>query len=993
MFIRLHLWLALSVLTLLIAPHAAAQDAAIGNRAYADAFTVLSRLDARNGAPRPHSSAITVDGYLAVVYAEESDNPQGGIALFDLSDPTQPRKVGGTEENTGLLAEQHAIGWHRDGDKLYAAMLAVGGIEIWDWSDVHKPTQISRLELPGVHLGYALGAWWLFWQAPYIYVSGTSNGLFIVDAADPQRPQLVTRDDGPNPLPVSQTGGFRIGPVFAVGNLLVVSANDGSGYATLDISDPRNPALIAAVRDEAPPSYSSMVNGNAIYAAGTDNHLHIFDIRDPAAIEHVGAADMDGRGGYLTLQDGFAHVGASEHYVKVDVRDPHNPQVVGTASSGLANRDEDFAVVHGNLVTIGDDHGNGTTIIAHDTAPDTTGPSVTMVSPADGALEQARSSRVGLTFSDQIDLRSVNAETLIVRKVGGAQVTGRISGQTGIVNFWPDAPLDAETAYEVILPAGGVRDVVGNPLAQEFRATFSTGLFLDAPVRCTIEQHDFALVDRPADFRVRVDSDVGRTEQIWRFGDGRDVTIPLGVDTVRTTYSAPGHYTMRVVAGNDQFRTACATQVTAIHPVVPGHPTSSSTIIFDADRARVWNVNPDNDTVTITSGVDHTKLAEQPVGDNPRTLAQAPDGTVWVVNQDDASISILAPEDGRPVATLPLPPASQPYGIVFTPDRRHAFVTLQATGVVLRLDPTSRAVTGQVDVGPTPRGLAASHVENRVFVARYISPDDGGIITELDPDTLEIVRVHTLAMDPGPDTEASGRGLPNGLGAPVVTPDGRRLWIPSKKDNIQRGQQRDGQTLTFESTVRPIVSQVDLVENRELLPARIDFNDREGPVAVLFSPFGDYAFVLMQGSNAVEVVDVFSGEVVTAIEDVGAAPAGMALTDSSTLFVHGWLSRTVRHRRGRDDPLRRRPATATLLATVGVVGHEMVPEDVLRGKQIFYFAGDKRMSRDGYIACASCHLDGAQDGRVWDRTAEGEGLRNTIDLRTPQASSMELQLR
>ncbi|MCB0074845.1 MAG: hypothetical protein KDE20_25475, partial [Caldilineaceae bacterium] len=203
-FIRLHLWPALCALTLLIAPHAAAQDAAIGNRAYADAFTVLSRLDARNGAPRPHSSAITVDGYLAVVYAEESDNPQGGIALFDLSDPTQPRKVGGTEENTGLLAEQHAIGWHRDGDKLYAAMLAVGGIEIWDWSDVHKPTQVSRLELPGVHLGYALGAWWLFWQAPYIYVSGTSNGLFIVDAADPQRPQLVTRDDGPNPLPVSQ---------------------------------------------------------------------------------------------------------------------------------------------------------------------------------------------------------------------------------------------------------------------------------------------------------------------------------------------------------------------------------------------------------------------------------------------------------------------------------------------------------------------------------------------------------------------------------------------------------------------------------------------------------------------------------------------------------------------------------------------------------------------------------------------------------------------
>ena len=40
-----------------------------------------------------------------------------------------------------------------------------------------------------------------------------------------------------------------------------------------------------------------------------------------------------------------------------------------------------------------------------------------------------------------------------------------------------------------------------------------------------------------------------------------------------------------------------------------------------------------------------------------------------------------------------------------------------------------------------------------------------------------------------------------------------------------------------------------------------------------------------------------------------------------------------------------------------------------------------RMNREGYISCASCHLDGGSDGMVWDRTQFGEGLRNTIDLR------------
>ena len=32
-------------------------------------------------------------------------------------------------------------------------------------------------------------------------------------------------------------------------------------------------------------------------------------------------------------------------------------------------------------------------------------------------------------------------------------------------------------------------------------------------------------------------------------------------------------------------------------------------------------------------------------------------------------------------------------------------------------------------------------------------------------------------------------------------------------------------------------------------------------------------------------------------------------------------------------------------------------------------------------ACATCHLDGGHDGRTWDFTGRGEGLRNTISLR------------
>ena len=71
---------------------------------------------------------------------------------------------------------------------------------------------------------------------------------------------------------------------------------------------------------------------------------------------------------------------------------------------------------------------------------------------------------------------------------------------------------------------------------------------------------------------------------------------------------------------------------------------------------------------------------------------------------------------------------------------------------------------------------------------------------------------------------------------------------------------------------------------------------------------------------------------------------------------------------------------ASQLAVIPTVENELLPQVVLLGKQIFYNAADDRMSRDNYISCAACHLDGGSDQRVWDFTDRGEGLRNTVSL-------------
>jgi cytochrome c peroxidase len=121
--------------------------------------------------------------------------------------------------------------------------------------------------------------------------------------------------------------------------------------------------------------------------------------------------------------------------------------------------------------------------------------------------------------------------------------------------------------------------------------------------------------------------------------------------------------------------------------------------------------------------------------------------------------------------------------------------------------------------------------------------------------------------------------------------------------------------------------------------------------------------------------------------DVGRAPQALLLSpDRKQLFVHNFMDRTV----GVYDlrPLTEQArAAVTPLATLSAVATEKLTAQVLSGKQFFYDARDTRLARDRYMSCASCHNDGGQDGRVWDLTSQGEGLRNTISLRGRAGSS------
>ncbi len=963
---------------------ARADGPGLPNVAYADAevFKVIGKIDSALGVPRGTGTMQMHRGYLAVIFAPDSGKAGGGIAFVDIADPRAPKLVSKKyDEETYAMREAHGYGFHDD----YVFVQSIYGFVVWDWSDPLAPKKVAEAKLPGVtESDYGTGAWWLAVQFPYVYLGGSGNGVYIVDVGDPTNPKMADRGGKPNPIPASQLGGFRVGPTFAIGNLLVVASMDEPGYTTLDIGDPLQPKLLRTRKVGMPNAYSSIVNGNKIYAAGNDNKIHVHDISNPGLINFIDATPVGGtdKGGYLQIQDGFAHAGMGTNYAKFDTRTKGAYTLTGTGTSGLSNRDEDFANVLGNLVITGDDHGKGSVIIPHQAGADTTPPEPNMIVPKNGATNQPLTTRIGFTFTDAIDVRTVKVgETFIVRKSGGAPLPGKLSYQLSTLNFAPDAPLELDVTYEIVLTEGGIKDLAGNALAKPFASSFSTGA--GAP-GCTLNVSQTGEVGKASTFAVTAPLGDGYS-YTWDYGDGTPA-VTTTTAQAQYAYKDPGHWTVTLAVSGKDGETTCTALQTATYPRTATAPTRASGIVLDEARKRVWVVNPDANSITAVSTESLEVDLEVSAGKHPRTLALAKDGAVWVANEDASTITVHDGGSGKLLSTIALPYASRPYGIAFSPDGGAAYVTLGAVGKLARIDPATKAVT-TLDVGPTPRGLAITGDSSKILVTRFTSPLDTAEVTEVDAASFSgprssgaaSGRLFELAYDKTPDSESGGRGVLNYLSSIAITPDGRRAFVPAKKDNVTRGMGRDDRPLTFENTVRTVLAQLDLVKGAEDPITRLDFNDRSLAFDVALTPLGDIAFVTTMGTNTVEVVDAFSGQVLTSIEKAAQAPESVLLDGSKRLWVQGFLSRDV----GIYDVKGVVDFTDGQFKEVGrvsTVASEPLPAQVLLGKKIFFDASDERMSKDKYLSCATCHLDGMDDSRVWDFTDRGEGFRNTTSL-------------
>jgi YVTN family beta-propeller protein len=487
------------------------------------------------------------------------------------------------------------------------------------------------------------------------------------------------------------------------------------------------------------------------------------------------------------------------------------------------------------------------------------------------------------------------------------------------------------------------------------------------------------------------------TQFKWNFGDGSPETSYSNSPTITHAFAQPGLYYVTVTAIDDRGIESRQTVLQTVYGQPTAQkPTASSNLLFEpraTGNARLWVVNQDNDSVSVFDAVTRAKLAEIAVGGAPRTLALASNGMVWVANKRDASLSVIDANSLAMSRTIALPRGTQPFGIAMVPGAASALVVLEATGQLLKFSTLSYTQTGVASVGANPRHVSVSADGATAHVSRFITPplagegtvvvdtgSGGGEIVDVGIAAMTVVRTMRLAHSDKPDAENQGRGVPNYLGAAVISPDGTQAWVPSKQDNIARGGKRDGLGLNFQNTVRAISSRIDLVANREDAASRIDHDNASMASAAAFDNNGLYLFIALETSREVAVVDAYGRRELFRF-DVGRAPQGLVVSaDNTQLFVSNFMDRSVSVF-DLKPLLQQGLASMPALATLAAVSTEKLAANVLIGKQFFYDARDTRLARDRYMSCASCHNDGGHDGRVWDLSSLGEGLRNTISLR------------
>lgn len=843
---------------------------------------------------------------------------------------------------------------------------------------------------------------------------------------------------------LGQTGviGF---PAF-MGNLMLYASDQSfSGMAAYDVSDPTNPVLLDVLK--LPDIHPTLTRRRFINGASTDvpiqyglggywseiyGHYMVFarrlenpgiqivDFSDPTNLRvHCEILYRDPSLGLdLATTTGPTYVGFQDEFVfseqlKVNIEtcevDLHLNEVEAEIETSQYSRPI------GNLLLTGGGHNfiiegqgiasGGLGIFAHQAEPDTRPPFVAYHIPQADQTNYPLMAPISLMIPETIRTEEiVIGENLKVSEVGGDDIPiDYLLSHTGVLTIDPLQDLEPGKTYEVTLD--GIQDAVRNVM-DEFSFRFSTGdqvvtaipqiRAVNVSPRSTVILNESVTVSVAA-----IDADGDPLEYRFRRSAGEEYSDWSSSNSASFSYDEVGTYQVTIQVRDTPSNSVVTTvaNVAVVETLAISETSlNSSPMAITVEGDSVWVANPDNNTVSQLSVTDHQKTSvggtgEIFVGEDPRNVAVDSNDNVWVTLHDEDAIAVLDSAGNR-LETIVTGYGSAPTGIVLNREGTFAYVSLYNSGEVIKIDTTSMTILSERTQGlPTVKALALTEDGNQLLATRFISDQNWGEVWLINTTGMTLNRTIKLDQSLEPDDIDNGRGVPNQLASVIIDTEDKYAYVVGKKDNTGSGLVNGNVDLDDDNTVRTFAAQIDLQTGLEIRERRIDFDNADSPSSLALLNNGAFLLVSLQGANQVFVInrDVNNGNLGAAVSRIatGLAPQGLLFDSfSEQLMVKNFTDRTVSFVDLSDFLLG--SIVNPSIETVSTVADEVLSDQVLLGKQIFYDSvlgldnedGENRAltSAEGYLSCATCHLDGDSDARVWDFTGRGEGMRNNITL-------------
>ncbi len=441
-------------------------------------------------------------------------------------------------------------------------------------------------------------------------------------------------------------------------------------------------------------------------------------------------------------------------------------------------------------------------------------------------------------------------------------------------------------------------------------------------------------------------------------------------------------------------------------------------ITLSPDGTRLFAVNSPDGRLSVfdisnTANPEPVLIREIPVGIEPVSVRARTGDEVWVVNEVSDSISIVSLSRGVVIDTLRA--SDEPADVVFANGK--AFVTCARNNLIRVFNATTRAEVATIPLqGLYPRALAASadgtkvyaaflHSGNRTTVitanqappqsaptnpALPAAPDTGLIVPRTDSRVIYNVLDNDV-VEINSSTHAINRyftGAGTNLFDIAVQPVTGDLWVPNTEalnlirfEPVLRGHFVDNRlTRLLVSNASATVYDLNPDVNYAELPSpAAQATALAQPTAAVFAPDGSHLWVAAFGTD--RVAKVTTTGVVTQRVDVRTPPVGGG--DNGSRRMRGPRGLAWKISTARLYVLNKLANTISVIDTnanavaaeVAAGSYDPMPANLKEGRGFLF---DARLSGNGTMSCATCHIDADVDGIGWDLGDPGGDMMTVI---------------